>query len=48
MCRRRGLLVEKPCERCGAAEVEMHHADYAKPREVTWLCRPCHLALHAA
>lgn len=24
----------------------MHHEDYSKPTEVTWLCRPHHWELH--
>ena len=43
--KRRGLLVAEPCK-CGEVKVEMHHPDYAKPLEVQWLCRPCHLNLH--
>lgn len=44
--KRRGKLLQKPCETCGNPESEMHHEDHAKPLEVTWLCRPCHIALH--
>lgn len=43
---RRGLLLPKPCERCGSAQAEKHHEDYGKPLQVTWLCRACHLAEH--
>lgn len=43
---RRGKLIRKPCEKCGNAKSEMHHEDYDKPLQVTWLCRPCHLDLH--
>lgn len=42
----RGYLTPKPCERCGNPKPEMHHTDYGKPLEVTWLCRRCHLAEH--
>lgn len=45
--RRKGLLVPKPCERCGAARVEGHHEDYDKPLEVVWLCRKCHTKRHS-
>lgn len=43
---RDGVLVKKPCEKCGAEKTEMHHEDYSKPLEVIWLCRPCHLEVH--
>lgn len=43
---RRGKIAKLPCAECGAHDVEAHHADYAQPLEVTWLCRPCHLRLH--
>lgn len=37
------------CSRCGAGgRIEGHHADYSKPREVVWLCPPCHRMEHAA
>jgi hypothetical protein len=39
--KRRGKLVEQPCEVCGA-KAEMHHPDYSKPLEVRWLCTRHH------
>lgn len=44
---RRGKLKRSPCETCGDSVSQMHHDDYDKPLKVRWLCRPCHLALHA-
>jgi len=44
---RTGLLTRQPCEKCGAAEVEAHHEDYAKPLDVRWLCRTHHRQHHA-
>jgi hypothetical protein len=43
---KRGRLVKLTCEKCGSGDSQMHHEDYSKPLEVTWLCRPCHLELH--
>jgi hypothetical protein len=42
----RGKLVPQPCK-CGAAP-EKHHPDYDKPLAVEWMCRACHLKLHAS
>jgi hypothetical protein len=45
---RAGKLEKKPCAFCGTSEpVEAHHHDYAKPLDVTWLCKPCHRRFHA-
>jgi hypothetical protein len=45
---RDGRLQKKPCAFCGASEqLEAHHHDYAKPLDVTWLCKPCHRRFHA-
>lgn len=42
---RRGLLIPRPCEGCGA-KAEKHHPNYLNPLDVNWLCRDCHLSLH--
>lgn len=42
----KGIINKKPCEKCGNEKSEMHHEDYSKPKEVTWLCRECHVDLH--
>lgn len=46
---RRGKLQRGTCVVCkeGAIEraIEAHHADYAKPLVVEWLCRPHHVDL---
>lgn len=42
-----GQIKQKPCERCGDRDSQMHHPDHELPRLVTWLCRPCHLGWHA-
>lgn len=42
--------VERPnaCGRCGKeGHVDGHHHDYTKPLDVEWLCRRCHMQLHA-
>ena len=38
---RSGTLVRRPCRVCGDPNVHAHHADYAKPLDVDWLC-PLH------
>jgi hypothetical protein len=43
---RRGELVRRPCDVCGATLVEGHHDDYSKPLAVRWLCKRHHLAAH--
>jgi hypothetical protein len=43
-----GRLIRRPCEVCGAANAHGHHADYAKPLEVQWLCPVHHAHQHVA
>lgn len=43
---KRGLIIQQPCERCGALHAEAHHDDYDKPMVVRWLCRLHHRAVH--
>lgn len=45
--KRRGKIAVEPCSKCGADNAQMHHEDYTKRLEVTWLCRPCHLERHS-
>lgn len=44
--RRDGILIPEPCEVCGNEKVQMHHEDYEKPLDVTWLCKKCHQNHH--
>jgi len=42
--------IKKPCNcsHCNKEEnLDAHHFDYSKPLEVVWLCRQCHIDLHA-
>lgn len=42
---RDGRLVRPTgCSNCGVSgpRIEAHHADYGKPLDVEWLCKPCH------
>lgn len=44
----RGHLKRGPCADCGATEgVQMHHEDYSRPLDVTWLCVAHHRVRHA-
>lgn len=43
-----GWLVRPPeCQKCKKqTRVIAHHADYAKPLDVEWICRACHTIQH--
>lgn len=43
--RDRGVIRVEGCKVCGE-KAQMHHTDYSKPLQVTWLCRKHHLELH--
>ena len=44
---KQGKLVRGPCGVCGSLEVEAHHADYSRPLDVIWLCKPHHREVHS-
>ena len=43
-----GIIKEQACSDCGTNNwpKEMHHTDYSKPLDITWLCRECHKRRH--
>lgn len=43
----RGTIQRGACAMCGGSQTQAHHEDYAKPLEVTFLCRKCHYGHHA-
>jgi hypothetical protein len=43
---KRGLIIQEPCQECGALDAEAHHDDYDKPMCVRWLCRLHHRRFH--
>ena len=43
---KRGKIIKTNCIICNSPDVEAHHHDYAKPLEVVWFCRKCHLEHH--
>lgn len=45
---RRGRMIRPDhCGQCGKVGcVDAHHDDYAKPDQVRWLCRSCHMKTH--
>jgi len=43
-----GKLVRLACQVCGDPKTVAHHADYARPLDVTWVCRACHKRVHAS
>ena len=45
---RKGLLVRPDkCTVCNLKRrVESHHEDYAKPLEILWVCKACHVSIH--
>ncbi len=45
LARRTPIRKPEHCEHCAAVSkrLEKHHADYSRPLDVTWLCKPCHV-----
>ncbi|TIM87706.1 MAG: hypothetical protein E5Y50_11115 [Mesorhizobium sp.] len=43
---KRGLIIQQPCEECGALDAEAHHDCYDRPMDVRWLCRLHHRREH--
>lgn len=43
---RDGVLVRRPCEKCGENKSQGHHKDYSKPFDIMWLCVTHHTQLH--
>jgi hypothetical protein len=45
--RRGHLFKPSACTQCGKARrLDGHHEDYAKPADIEWLCRSCHMKRH--
>lgn len=46
---KKGYIIKpSTCSKCNeSGRIEGHHEDYSKPLEVSWLCKTCHMRLHA-
>ena len=44
--KRKGIIINQPCETCGKFPADAHHDDYTKPLEIRWLCSKHHRAFH--
>ena len=44
--KRKGSVIQQPCEVCGNPKTQAHHDDYSRPLEVRWLCMICHKRHH--
>jgi len=44
---RNGKLHKESCSQCSNKTAEAYHEDYNKPFEIIWLCKGCHMKLHA-
>lgn len=46
---RTGVLIKPAsCQACKQEKpLDRHHPDYKKPLGIVWLCRKCHMAIHA-
>lgn len=42
-----GIIEKSPCCLCGSHDSEMHHGDYDKPIDVSWMCDRCHTEYHS-
>lgn len=43
----KGIIEKRACCLCGCSDSEMHHGDYNKPTDVSWMCDPCHTEYHS-
>ena len=43
---RRGKIKKEACTICGNPDTQIHHENYEKPFEITWLCADCHRSIH--
>ncbi len=46
---KRANPVKHRCIKCGSTKcLQRHHLDYAKPKEILWVCASCHRSIHTA
>jgi hypothetical protein len=43
---KRGGIRREPCSVCGDNRTVPHHLSYNDPRDIVWVCSPCHEEIH--